>query len=219
MLGWIWLALFGYYGHEVKRAGLMGLTKQKIWSPDNVLTSRLTLLNFLDWKATPYTNEYKANPYTAQLAWEKDSFKISYNVLKEYHQNITKQKVYWAELMLELMQGGSRGNWKPSSPSGLLECFSERSRQWCILGGIYCCSSRQEHQCLMRDILPDMLFTEHWLFFLFLFGPSSHLERKRERERERERVGISPCHKVGILEVFALIQWLQFPVVSLYIFN
>lgn len=36
--------------------------------------------------------------------------------------------------MLELMQGGSRGNWKPFSPSGFLECFSEMCSQWCILG-------------------------------------------------------------------------------------
>lgn len=48
-------------------------------------------------------------------------------------------------------------------------------------GKAYCCSSRQEHQCLLWDILPDMLFTEHWLFFLFLFGPSSHLEKERKR--------------------------------------
>lgn len=35
--------------------------------------------------------------------------------------------------------------------------------------------------------LPDMLFNEHVLFFLFLFGPSGHLERDEDRNIERER--------------------------------
>lgn len=34
--------------------------------------------------------------------------------------------------------------------------------------------------------LPDILFTEHWLFFLFLFGTSGHLEGQEERPRVKE---------------------------------
>lgn len=31
---------------------------------------------------------------------------------------------------------------------------------------------------------PVTLFTEHWLFFLFLFGPLSHLREQNRGERE-----------------------------------
>lgn len=36
---------------------------------------------------------------------------------------------------------------------------------------------------------PVMLFTEHWLFFLFLFGPLSHLREREKREGQREERG------------------------------
>lgn len=50
--------------------------------------------------------------------------------------------------------------------------------------------------------LPDMLFTEHWLFLLFLFGTSGHLgggggEEEDGRGGERKK-GREECQDVKI---------------------
>lgn len=42
---------------------------------------------------------------------------------------------------------------------------------------------------------PVMLFTEHWLFFLFLFGPLSHLREREKREGQREERGKRKSNK------------------------
>lgn len=42
---------------------------------------------------------------------------------------------------------------------------------------------------------PVMLFTEHWLFFLFLFGPLSHLREREKQEGQREERGKRKSNK------------------------
>lgn len=49
--------------------------------------------------------------------------------------------------------------------------------------GLFCCLVLKNEQNVGREYesLPDMLFIEHWLFFLFLFGTSGHLWEEKDQ--------------------------------------
>ncbi len=107
--------------------------------------------------------------------------------------------------MLELMWGGSRGNWKPSSSSRTLVCFSEMGSQWCILGGqrsgTHTAVALGKSNHVFCETSYQTCSSPNTGCSFSSFSGHRATWKKEQRDREKE-VGISTFHKDGTQEVY-----------------